>query len=439
MLYESDNNIIRNNTNTINFNKEYGIYLSLSDYNQINGNTINNNLVGIYILESNYNVISNNNLRYNTQSAVVRKDSIGNTFNENIPSIRNGDGQISIEMIILIAAIGTVVVLGITGAVVLKKRRSIPIKEKREKRKLKEEERREKEKFKEEGRLKKERLKKEKEQQKIEVRERKIEQDFQKKVSSVDILIKENKIEEAIKNLLKIQKEAQSQGLVDILNKVEERIITCKKLEVETVNRIKQTILTLGTKFTRFQLMDICERSGIKDEFLIESVIMDMIKNKEIRGDYFSTSKALSLEAALSPSVEEKTGKLNVFISYSTLDTDYFQVAKLVRRLELYPEINEVSFWEADSKQNIVEFMEETLNKTDVFLLFCSENASKSEAVRGEWQSAYQMVKKGLIKIIPVYEDEDLIPKLLWQMLNVKFTSEDFEGFIQKLHDEIIR
>jgi len=49
--------------------------------------------------------------------------------------------------------------------------------------------------------------------------------------------------------------------------------------------------------------------------------------------------------------------------------------------------------------------------------LFCSENSIKSEAVRGEWQSAYQMVKKGLMKIIPVYEVEDHIPILLWQML----------------------
>ena len=164
-----------------------------------------------------------------------------------------------------------------------------------------------------------------------------------------------------------------------------------------------------------------------------------MIKNKEIHGEYFSGSKSLALDVAAPLPIEEKAGLLNVFISYSTLDTDYFQISKLVRRLELYSEIKEVLYWEVDSKQNIVEFMEETLKKTNVFVLFCSEKSMKSEAVKGEWQSAYQMVKKGLMKMIPVYEDEDHIPRLLWNMLNVKFTKDDFEEFIQNLYKEIIR
>ena len=164
-----------------------------------------------------------------------------------------------------------------------------------------------------------------------------------------------------------------------------------------------------------------------------------MIKNKEIQGEYFLRSKALTLEAAVVTPTEEKAEGSNVFISYSTLDTDYFQVSKIVRRLELYPEINRVIFWEADSQQNIVEFMEETLRITNAFILFCSENSFKSGAVKGEWQSAYQMVKKGLMKMIPVYENEDHIPRLLWNMLNVKFTKDDFEGFIQKLYEEILR
>lgn len=63
----------------------------------------------------------------------------------------------------------------------------------------------------------------------------------------------------------------------------------------------------------------------------------------------------------------------------------------------------------------------------------------KSIAIKDEWQAAFQMRKKGLLKIIPVYEDEDLIPVLLWQMLNVKFTKDNFSAFIEKLYDEILR
>ncbi len=311
--------------------------------------------------------------------------------------------------------------------------------ERLEKERLIEEEKKKKEFLKEEERLEKERLEKEKERQRAIGEEAIIKEGFQKRISNIDYLLKENKTETAINILVEIQKEAQDQGLEDIVNTTEEKIIECKKLELNTVNRIKQTILNLGAKFTRLQLLDISEKSGIPDEALIESVIQDMIRKKEIQGEYFIGTKALALEVKAPIPVEEKAAGKNVFISYSTLDTDYFQVSKIVRRLELYPEINRVIFWEADSQQNIVEFMEETLRITNAFILFCSENSFKSGAVKGEWQSAYQMVKKGLMKMIPVYEDEDHIPRLLWNMLNVKFSKEDFEGFIQKLYEEILR
>ena len=69
----------------------------------------------------------------------------------------------------------------------------------------------------------------------------------------------------AYKNLIKIQKEAQTHELIDMMDKAEEKIIYCKKLELDTLNLIKQTILMLATKFARLQLIDISEKSGIKD------------------------------------------------------------------------------------------------------------------------------------------------------------------------------
>jgi len=83
--------------------------------------------------------------------------------------------------------------------------------------------------------------------------------------------------------------------------------------------------------------------------------------------------------------------------------------------------------------------MEDTLKNTNVFVLFCSPNSVKSGAVKDEWQAAFQMRKKGMLKIIPIFEDEDHIPVLLWQMLNVKFTIDDFDGFIENLYKELLR
>lgn len=102
-----------------------------------------------------------------------------------------------------------------------------------------------------------------------------------------------------------------------------------------------------------------------------------------------------------------------IFLSSSSLDSKHFQIKEIKKYLERYPVISEVLYWEEDSKQNIVEFMEETLKKANVFVLFCSENSNQSKAVADEWQAAFQLRKKELMNIIPVYEEEDHIPYLL--------------------------
>jgi parallel beta-helix repeat protein len=129
----------------------------------------------------------------------------------------------------------------------------------------------------------------------------------------------------------------------------------------------------------------------------------------------------------------------NIFLSYSTLDADHFQIHEVAKRLESYPRIDKVFFWEADSGENIVTYMERTLRISNVFVLFCSENASRSKAVEDEWQAAFQLRKSGKMKIVPVYEKEGLIPYLLMPLLNVKFTRDDFDAFINNFYEEILR
>jgi len=133
------------------------------------------------------------------------------------------------------------------------------------------------------------------------------------------------------------------------------------------------------------------------------------------------------------------TRGLNVFLSYSTLDSEHFKIRDITQRLQAYPRIDKVFFWETDSGESIVSYMERVLRLSKVFVFFCSEHSIKSRAVEDEWQAAFQMRKKGLIKIVPVYEKEDLIPFLLMPLLNVKFDEDDFDGFIQKLYEEILR
>jgi len=217
------------------------------------------------------------------------------------------------------------------------------------------------------------------------------------------------------------------------------------------INQLKQAIIEASTKYTRLEITDISDKTGIKDEDMIISVIQDMIQKSEIFAEYFPTAKAIAfdqqrkievLETLPKPYPSLKTEdlkKYTVFLSYSTKDSEYYELPKIVKGLECYPDIEKVLFWEADSTQNIVDFMEETLKSCNVFVLFCSENSVKSAAVKDEWQAAFQRRKKKLLKLIPVYEREEHIPAMLGHLLNVKYDKTDFDGFIEKLYKEIQR
>jgi len=137
--------------------------------------------------------------------------------------------------------------------------------------------------------------------------------------------------------------------------------------------------------------------------------------------------------------VSRKDNDITIFLSYSTTDSGHFRMPDIAEALKNYSEIDKILYWEADSGENIVEYMEKTLKECNIFVLFCSQNALNSLAVTDEWQAAFQLRKKGLLKIVPVYEDEKYIPALLTPLLNVKFSEDSFIDFIIDLYHEILR
>ncbi len=362
-LFNSDDNLIFDNDETINNNDLYGVFLLYSDYNNIYDNIINQNYYGVYLQESNYNNITNNDLFNN----IIPYQVIGGTGNtiEDI-SFPDEPFEFPFEILIIILII-VIVAVGITGSVlVIKKRRSysgVKAKEISEKK-------REKIRTKLEGKL-----------------------DF------VDYLIKERKIQLAYKNLGKIEDTAEKYDFFDIFNKAIKKVEQCKELEV-----------------------------GISKGMIIEET-RKPTEEREVK------------KAVIPPPIikKEEEKKYNLFISYSTVDRDYFQITKIVEELKKYPNISQISYWERDSKANIVEFMDETLEISNTFLLFCSEHSVNSKAVKDEWQAAFQMRKEGLIKLIPVYEEQKHIPKILWHLLNVKYDKDNFKAFIENLYNEIMR
>lgn len=238
-------------------------------------------------------------------------------------------------------------------------------------------------------------------------------------MSFIDYLIKGDKFDMAIKNLNQIKESAQKYELIDFFNKAEEKLDYCRTATLERIEKIKKEKEMEPIKLVDEAIPSIMDKSLITE-----------VEEKE------TPKKAKKVAEIVKP---EQVIKRNVFISYSTLDREHFQISKIVKGLKKYPEIAEVLYWEADSRANIVDFMEETLKISNVFVLFCTENSMKSKAVKDEWQAAYQLRKMGMLKMIPVYEDENLIPRLLLHMLNVKFSKENFDEFIEDLHKEILR
>jgi len=414
-LNRSSFNFIVNNTETIN-NNYWGIYLLFSHNNSVFRNSIGFNIIGLIFDRSNFNSILNNILEENQKAIVVDDESTGNNIEGNTIIAKTEFPT----MIVVVSIIGGIIgISGVATAFILKKKVFIP--------------------------------KPGKEVKVFGKKKTKIETKLEERLSFIDHLIRENKIKDAIKNLNEIKDLSETYGLMEILNECEENLTNCNKLYTETIDKIKNTILDLSTKFARLQTIDISEKTEIPDEELIISVIQEMIRNNEIFAEYFSSSKAIAfdqqknielLEKIVSDYTKRKAEEekqFNVFLSYSTSDSEHFNMPRIVTSLERYPDVGRVLYWEADSKQNIVEFMDETLKKCNVFILFCSEHSIKSVAVKDEWQAAFQRRKKELLKMIPVYEKEENIPPILGHLLNVKFDKEDFNGFIENLHREIQR
>jgi len=201
----------------------------------------------------------------------------------------------------------------------------------------------------------------------------------------------------------------------DIKQKAKEVIQELKKPTLyDMINKLEYDFAT-AKKINKY----LIDTNILKEEIRIPEIRIDLVHKKE--------------------QLEGELQKIKVFISYSTLDSDYFRIAEIAKKLEKYNEIDKVLYWEADSGENIVEYMERTLKECSVFILFCSQNSLNSRAVTDEWQAAFQLRKKDLLKIIPVYEEECHIPALLTPLLNVKFDKDNLDEFTEILFKEILR
>ncbi len=79
--------------------------------------------------------------------------------------------------------------------------------------------------------------------------------------------------------------------------------------------------------------------------------------------------------------------------------------------------------------------MNEYLGKSDVMLLFCSENSRKSKFVKDEWMVAHAMDKP----IIPVFFKVEDIPPLLKARVGVEYNTLNIQKTVDELYNLILK
>ena len=210
-----------------------------------------------------------------------------------------------------------------------------------------------------------------------------------------------------------------------------------KKIKISR-EEIIQYLRNLPSIYEEITFEDISIKTGF-DSKEIKSLIEDLIIKGNlqglIKGNTLIFKKESSIETPKEELIQEARQNKIVFVSYATKDADLFNIKEIAENLTIYDEIEEVLYYEAESYDNFVKYMNDNLGRCDVVLLFCSPNALKSGAVEKEWTAADAMDKP----IIPVFIRTDHIPPLLKSRLGVEFDTFDQPKNIKEIYRIIMK
>jgi hypothetical protein len=159
-----------------------------------------------------------------------------------------------------------------------------------------------------------------------------------------------------------------------------------------------------------------------KSEIKLVSYLMDKPTSNQPMTDIYSSIKELNRE-------------ILVFVSYSTKDLKIFKIQNIAEQLKALSGIKNVLFYEGESIDNIIKYMNDNLGQCDAFLLFCSENALSSVPVEKEWTAAEAMG----IPIIPIFYALKHVPPLLQSRLGVNYDFYNLDHTVKEIYSAIIK
>ena len=145
-----------------------------------------------------------------------------------------------------------------------------------------------------------------------------------------------------------------------------------------------------------------------------------------------TSSQSIEGESLVSSNLDKD---ILVFVSYSSKDAKIFKIQDIAEQLKFLPGIKNVLFYEGESIDNIIKYMNDNLGLCDVFLLFCSENALSSVPVEKEWTAAEAMG----VPIIPIFFDLKYVPPLLQSRLGVEYDFYNLDQTVKEIYSTIIK
>lgn len=162
---------------------------------------------------------------------------------------------------------------------------------------------------------------------------------------------------------------------------------------------------------------------------------VEIIPNVEPKPTFLDQLSELPPQINEPRSVLEKDTDILVFLSYSSNDSNRFQIKKFADQLTNFPAIRDVLYWEEDADGSIIQFMNTNIPLCDVFLLFCSQNALQSESMLIEWETAIIFKKQ----IIPIFEKIEDVPPILRRLRGIKIQVDELDGLVNNVHQLILK
>ena len=242
-----------------------------------------------------------------------------------------------------------------------------------------------------------------------------------------EIILMEIELEELVNNSKAYKSLLErSDTLIIVTNSAMSNLQSTRKLYSELKQKVKIPNFYIFANFQDKEETAI-EREKIESMFGEKTIALSAIEPE---------SKELMLNIIEQISKTTIVRKdLLVFVSYATVDSSFFEISKISEKLKKYPRIGDILYWEEALKDDIYDFMNNNLEKCDIFLIFCSKNSKRSEAVQMEWKAALKLKKP----IIPIFQTENNIPALLSTKLGVQFETEDINNTIEKIYKLILK